>query len=303
MRYFIPKLILGVLAPAQTAYQDKFGGFPWGLPQHLWPKCRECGSHMVLHAQLAHHDERLDLGRANRVLHLFCCDKPETECVTADDESGTNICFVLEPEQMTSGITYPPGVTDPSRTVFWSNANCGYHREQGRPDVVWFLTEARVMEWVAREDGLREDQRRFFETREGFWDRPEDLPKQHSGTRLGGVPTWIQEPEKEGWRFLGQIGGGYRFEGPIPSPDEIGCPVGTGRLGIDFGYRQPERKRFDGPRYVATIDSPTAVGPDRVLEDTWAAEGPTYGDGGIGYLLCKSESAEIPECAFLWQCC
>src|SRR5689334_8522225 len=105
MRYFVPKLMLGVLAPKQAALEDKFGGLPWGLSSARWPLCSACHKPQSMIAQLVHHQDRFDLGRAGRVLFVFQCDHNPGGCATWLGDSGANSCFVLEPEELGYGLT------------------------------------------------------------------------------------------------------------------------------------------------------------------------------------------------------
>jgi hypothetical protein len=126
LKCFVPDLALGVLLPEPEGFEDKLGGIPWGLPRTSWPRCRQCGAHQVLLAQLAHHPERLDLGREGRVLFAFQCRESET-CATWDGSSGANAVLVVESADLGTAPTPLP---------------------DSEMDVV---TEARVLRWRERE--------------------------------------------------------------------------------------------------------------------------------------------------------
>ena len=297
MKYYVPQLELGVLLPQQVVYQDKFGGLPWGLDQNLWPICRSCKRDMVLIAQFEHNDYRLNLGRKGRVLYIFQCDGFDGGCdITYDPDGGANSCFIVEPEELLNRLAYPPYAANFDEKRLWSLDNIGFYNKENRPTVIWTLTEARVSSWLEREDGLSEQHRKFFEG--GYWDQPNDLPDLHWGTRLGGFPSWIQYPELEGWAFLGQMSGGHIFSNPIPTPDEVGCPVGKGKLGVDFVYYNPKQRRFDGPRYICELD----IEVEQKRSGGWVCEGPNFGDAGIGYFFLEQSTLSIPKCKFIWQC-
>jgi hypothetical protein len=173
MRFFEPDLRLGVLLPPQAALEDKFGGLPWGLPVTRWPLCAGCGQPQSLLAQLRHHRERLDLGRDGRVLHVFqCADWANTGCSPFEWGRGRSACFVLEPGELRSGLTPPPGaIGDASDEWAWHGH-----------------TSARVAARVVKEEAVPAEWRAtYFDARrwgEG-WEEVEDAISM--GTKLGGM--------------------------------------------------------------------------------------------------------------------
>lgn len=128
MRCYTPKLMLGLLMRLQRSLEDKFGGLPWGLPASRWPACAGCGKPQTMLAQLQHHEERLDLGRQGRVLFIFQCNHNPAGCPTWLGDSGANACFVLEPEELSDGLTDTP--------TFETTIE----------------VEARVLEWIPRDE-------------------------------------------------------------------------------------------------------------------------------------------------------
>jgi hypothetical protein len=241
MRYFKPDLRLSAELPPQNQPEDKLGGLPWGLPQDRWPLCEHCARPLALLAQFAHHPVRLDLGRAGRVLHVFYCNS-EDVCPSWEGGGGANACLVTEPEELGTGLTALPD-------------------EDARLE-----TEARIVGWIERDDGISAADAPHFLT-EAFDDLPDALLKQPDPeTKLGGVPSWVQYPETpgEGWRFAAQLSNYYKF---LSRP--------TARVeGISESQRE---------------------------EGTYFCDGPNFGDAGSAYIFLR-DGAGGPEGWLCWQC-
>jgi hypothetical protein len=162
---------------------DRLGGAPFGLSASSWPHCGECGGPMSFLAQFRHDDDRLDLGRSGRVLFLFFCENDPGMCETWDTGSGANACLILEPEDLTVAPTLPP----PGLPVTYDVMN--------------------ITGWSLGDDGVSADLAMRVELENE--ELPEELVDQvDGGTKLGGMPLWVQSPEPlaaNGWRFLGQI--------------------------------------------------------------------------------------------------
>jgi hypothetical protein len=246
MRYFVPVLRLSEELSPQSAAQDKLGGRPWGLPAGRWPTCGDCGRSQSLLAQFLHHPVRLDLGRPGRLLSVFQCNHDPGLCATWDGRSGTNACFVSEPEELLPSLSLLPEDWPPVDR------------------------EARVVEWLQRDDGLAPESASAFFARSKFSDLPEEEADRPTwSTRLGGVPRWLQHPELppgEGWIFVGQLDSTYSFLTP-PSDHSAGV------------IADPER--WEGRSHYC--------------------EGPNLGDGGLAYLFIRRTGA-VPEGWFSWQC-
>lgn len=246
MRYFIPRIRLSAELPLQSGPEDKLGGLPWGLPASLWPTCSECGKSQSLLAQFVHHAPRLDLGRPGRVLSVFQCNHNPGMCSTWEGGSGANACIVTEPEDLTS----TPGVLP--------NDSPGIERE------------ARITEWLERDDEIADEQAELFFSSTEFFELPEsDAAKPTWSTRLGSVPRWIQSPDEaptEDWTFIGQLDSTYSFlSGPkSPTPGVV-----------------EDTEKFEGRSHYC--------------------EGPNLGDGGIAYLFLRKGQSS-PEGWFFWQC-
>ena len=246
MRYFVPVLRLSGELPPQSLPQDKLGGLPWGLNPSRWPKCRDCGKSQSLLAQFVHDSTRLDLGRKGRVLSVFQCNHDPGMCSTWEGGSGANSCFVTEPEDLVAGLTPLPSDSPPIEI------------------------DARIVEWIERDDGLSEEQAvRFFSEVEFFQLAESEIIKATTSTKLGGVPHWIQSPDeapKDGWRFIGQLDSTCSF---LLAP---------------------------------TISVPGVVeDPERWEGRSHYCHGPNFGGGGIAYLFLRATST-IPEGWFFWQC-
>ena len=197
MRCFLPDIRLASELPEQAKLEDKLGGVPWGLPQDSWPVCSDCDKHLSLLAQFVHDEARLDLGRAGRVLFVFQCNHDPGMCDDWAGGSGANACFVLEPEDLSEGLTQLPDDSPPT------------------------VLEVRIVGWREMDDGVAEDQAAEFFDDEQFGELPEELlARLPNVTHLGGVPSWVQSPEeapKDGWRFLGQLDSFYSFYTPPAS--------------------------------------------------------------------------------------
>lgn len=246
MRYFIPDIHPAAEAQAETAAQDKFGGRPWGLNPQQWPQCRECGKSQSFLAQLIHDHERLDLGRTGRVLFVFQCNHDPGMCSTWDGSSGANACFVVDPEDLGHAVADLP------------------------EDSPLVENEARVLSWIEKDDGLAESLVPSFYLSKTFDHLGDDVLRKASwGTRLGGVPRWLQSAE-EGpllpWQFVGQLDSTYSFLTAPKSP---------------HAWISEDADRWEGRTHVG--------------------EGPNFGDGGIAYLFLR-RAGDRPQGHVFWQC-
>lgn len=246
MRYYIPVLRVSAELRPQLSPEDKLGGLPWGLAPDMWPTCQDCGKSLSLLAQFVHDVNRLDLGRAGRMLNVFQCNHDPGMCSNWEGGSGANACFVTEPEQLIAGLTPIPADAPPLER------------------------EARIVEWLERDDGVSESQASHFFSWDEFAALPESVTaKIPTSTRLGGVPFWIQSPDeapKHGWRFVGQLDGTYSFL-TAPAAAVPGIEV--------------DSTRWEGRSHYC--------------------DGPNFG-GGIAYLFLRSTSTATPDGWFFWQC-
>jgi hypothetical protein len=246
MKYFIPDIRLSAELPIQTSVEEKLGGLPWGISDAKWPICRNCQKSMSLLAQFVHHPQRLNLEREGRTLNIFQCNHDPGMCSTWEMGSGANACLVVEPEELTPRLATLP---------------------RDKPLVE---REARIVAWLEREDDLLEaDAARFFSWNE-FSALPEEVRNRvTTGTRLGGVPFWIQSPDEgpsRDWKFAGQLDSVYSF-------------------------------------YTAPHDETEGISADRENWEgrTHICEGPNFGDGGIAYLFLQANEG-TPRATFFWQC-
>jgi hypothetical protein len=238
MRYFVPELALGVALAPQTAYQDKFGGLPWGLPPERWPICAKCGKPQTFLAQLRHDTERLDLGAEGRCVLVFqCASKPGT-CDTWKAGSGANAVLFLDAGDMVAGLTSPPA-----------------------PDV-WEENEVRVVFWGAHDDGIPAERYSFFFEEPDYLTLDDQtmalLRLPYSSTKIGSVPSFVQsasEAPAHPFRFVAQFDAFHEVRGEAPSkwrlasrtPDGSGFYIaaanygdmGTGYLFIDTSQETP----------------------------------------------------------------
>lgn len=266
MRYFVPDIRL---VDEETHQSEKLGGVPWGLPSGRWPKCAGCGAPQSLLAQFEHHPGRLDLGRKGRVLFLFQCDSDPGSCETWAANSGANACIVIEPEELTEAATpIPSGSPEP-------------------------MLEVRIADWIDKEDGIDPNLAGHFFEDDTHLQLPEEvLDKCTTGTRLGGVPSWIQSPDeapKGQWRFVGQLDSSYSFYQPPPK-SKTNAVEGIGWKIFKSVFRLP-----------AQPSGPLHEDKNRFEGRTHWAQGPNFGDGGIGYIFLKPTDG-VPEGLFFWQC-
>jgi hypothetical protein len=195
-------------------------------------------------------------------------------CVSSEPEFTSS--FILEPEELQAGLSYPPNIENPARASVWCWTNCAHFARHGHRPVCWIQPEARIIGWKTNKD------------------HNEHL---YSGVKFSGIPCWIQDEQFSDWTFLGQLSSGYEFDDPLPEPNQVGCPVGRGQIGKDFKYYQPKKQRFDGPRNVYMLfDQELNMIPG------WGCEGPNFGDAGLGYIFTGPTSDVIPESKFFWQC-
>lgn len=268
MRYFVPKVVLGVLLPEQHALEDKFGGLPWGLPVERWPYCKACSKPQSLLAQLTHHPTRLDLGREGRVLFVFQCDHNPGGCPTWVGESGANACFVMESHELGTGLTDTP--------TFETTIE----------------VEARVMEWVERDDGLTSDECGTFWSDEKLAAMSDEArDRVYSGTKIGSVPSWLQSAEegpKSPWSFIAQIDCCHQFDGAPPDAEQLGSVV-TRQVDGKYVHEEPFIKKRGAPPWVS------------VRERSWICDAANFGDMGRAYVFVSRDS-EPPRGWFFWQC-
>jgi hypothetical protein len=246
MRYFVPVLRLSTEMPIQSSPEDKLGGLPWGLPGSLWPACRDCGTSQSLLAQFIHHPQRLDLGRTGRLLSVFQCNHDPGMCASWEGGSGANACFVTEPEDLVARMSPLP---------------------KDSPSVE---PEARIVDWVERDDGIAQEAAGNFFSSSQFDQLPRsEVRKATWSTKLGGVPRWIQSPDEApgpGWHFVGQLDSTYSFH-EAPRVQSAGI--------------REDPERWEGRTHFC--------------------EGPNFGDGGVAYLFLRNEQG-TPDGWFFWQC-
>lgn len=278
MRYFVPRLKFGPLSPPQDHLEDKFGGLPWGLPLSRWPVCSKCGRRQSLIAQLMHDDDRLDLGKSGRVLHIFQCGEwLEQTCPAMEPGSGANSCFIVDRRELREGVT------EPAQSI-----------KTG--------VESRVISWAAKEDGIDPSQYQAFFNEHSWLSLDEETTsKVYLGTKVGSVPAWDQSPRfslpPEGladWRFVVQVSESLSFEGPPPAPDVVGCRV-VRQVYIMDGDRfvRSEVESVEEPRTtkVGAPDSITYL----VNDNKWLYSVANFGMG-CGYAFIRGI-----EGLFSWQ--
>lgn len=165
-------------------------------------------------------------------------------CSTWEAFSGCNACFVLEPEELSDERSAWPKDSPP------------------------LDKEVVIERWVEKDDGLPESLRAAFNSEATYLAvDPEVQARVTYGTRLGGIPRWLQsadEGPKGDWRFIGQLDSSYTFLTPPASTVE---------------WITPDPSGFEGRTHYA--------------------EGPNFGSG-IGYMFLRNADG-VPEGAFFWQ--
>jgi len=133
--------------------------------------------------------------------------------------------------------------------------------------------EVRILSWTELDDGVPPSLVAAFQSDKDYLSLDEATrSKVTMGTRLGGVPAWIQSPDEApaGFRFVGQLDSTYSFYCPFPS----------------FWTRRHMRCWLDKEVHEGRA---------------WYMEGATFGDGGIGYIFVRETDGK-PEARFFWQC-
>jgi hypothetical protein len=179
------------------------------------------------------------------MLSVFQCNHDPGMCATWEGGSGANACIVTEPEDLGPRLAALPLDAPPIER------------------------EARIVEWLGREDDLDEETAaRFFASSEYDELTEAETGKVTWSTRLGGVPRWVQGPDEapEGWRFIGQLDSTYSF---LQAP------------GVEDAGVAEDAERWEGRSHYC--------------------EGPNFGDGGIAYLFLRTGPG-TPEGWFFWQC-
>jgi hypothetical protein len=266
MRYFDPRCELGSRLPAQVSAEDKLGGLPFGIDPGEWPRCGDCGEPLSLIGQFVHDDVRLDLGGAGRTLTVWQCERDPGMCDTWAWESTASQAIVSD---LVGGRVAEP--LTPETPVH---------------------PEARVVAWDERDDGVPADAYgAYFDDDRWMQLTEEQMSAGGMGTRIGGVPVWIQgagEAPSPPWTFAVQIADGTQMASAPPTAAETG-------LGV-------QRKTADGWVH----DHPPGVPKDQipswiVVDDSgWYLGGPNLGGGGSAYVFLD-RSTDPPAAGIFWQ--
>jgi len=294
MKYFAPELALGALLPPQTEIMDKYGGLPWGLPVDRWPLCRECGKPLTHLATLTQYAERLDLGADGRAVLVFQCGRSpnETGCETLLPDSGANAVLFLDAKEQTKSLTEPPAPGAP-REIEVRVTNWTEQHDLVTPELEpsFYITDS-----YDADGGFRDIFGEFYYAHEAVVDSVAD------GAKLGGVPGWIQSPEKidSAFRFAAQLAMYLHFPDPLPSADAAQATINV-------------RERV--PSALARYSVSKPIHPDANLRGEiyvsdltikrygsgFNVEVADFGDGGSGYLFVRPDP-DAPQGLFLWQC-
>lgn len=132
--------------------------------------------------------------------------------------------------------------------------------------------EAHVIGWIERDDGIPESDTALFFEEKTFFELPDEVMDRLSSiSRLGGVPHWFQGPSdgspvEDGWRFVGQIDSSLSFFTSPKTP---------------LSWISPDSEKWEGRTHFA--------------------QGPNFGEDGLGYVFLKMTNG-TPSGWFFWQC-
>jgi hypothetical protein len=209
MRYFLPNFKIASMEPPQDRLRSKIGGVPWGLPPHRWPY--HCGHPQKLLAQFLHEPPMLDLGEHGAVLHLFQC----MHCIGIGRRGG-RAAFILSRAAMGDGPVTVPDYDAPS--------------EYGER----LIGELWIDGFEGRDDGVPPSRLADFYQWETWSPLTDEFPTMNwfnskEATRFGAPPMWTGygplEIPPPPFEFLLQLNESIHFQGPLPSPDDVGCFV------------------------------------------------------------------------------
>lgn len=163
--------------------RERVGGVPSGLSVELHPRCMSCGQAMTFIGQFAHHNERLPLSSVSSVLFAFLCE--DYDCAE------------------TAGI---PGLSSPSHSTmvleFDSRHSTGTTDSGGLDIVGWSIVQEY---YLSGADGFLFHGAEPGDEMRTTMDVYAAAPPPHGGTKIGGVPAWIQDPA------FGAVGSGLTY--------------------------------------------------------------------------------------------
>ena len=198
MNYFIPIFGSESNLSSSPNIVEKLGGFPNRLPPNMCPVCAKCHQPLSLLAQFTHEDHRLNLGKKGRILFVFMCTNETDDfdvCDSWDAESGTNKCFIVEPENLV-------------------DTNDLASSKNSKP-----IQEMVIVGWEEQNDDIKEEEVEYFLNRRkhdslDFSHFVNLVEKTIEKTKLGSVPYWIQYPEitSKHWSFVGQLDSDHGVE-------------------------------------------------------------------------------------------
>jgi hypothetical protein len=173
---------------------------------------------MALVAQLLHEPPMVDLGGADRVLHLFACAIPGES--TWDPDAGCNAGIVLHKDDLGDALTDAP-----------SDARS----EEGG---VALNGELWITGWDEYDDGIPADTASAYFDPAQFDALPAALQNPYGFdcrwfTKAGAVPYWhgngvsryVARTSQPPYAFLLQLSDLLALPGAVPHPDAIGCDV------------------------------------------------------------------------------
>ncbi len=211
-RVYVPswQVEVGLPASASSPFPfDRVGGHPRGLPAERWPRCRACGEAMSFIGQFAHHAERLPIGEG---LGLFAF-----------------LCRQSFSEEVDCGLSSPVPESGANAVVIAPLTSQNLERNESTPPAV--CTGLSVHSWTEGEETIDDRDapfalygKRSTPTDPAQWARLASRIDIERGTKLGGIPSWIQEPTfPEGFTAIGQWADTFRLAAP-PLPKDVFTP-------------------------------------------------------------------------------
>jgi len=209
----------------------KFGGLPWGLPQRLWPACKECGGPMSHLAQLPHEPRAMPIGDG-LVLFLFKCDR-DSVCSFWEHDGGANAVIQVERAALGDVATTPPA------------------HDEGPPPL---LREIGIVGWDEKDDGSPPELEAAFYGYASFDGLPDAIAHPHDWesawrTKSGGVPYWTAngaqaQPDIPPGRLLLQIDNWLELEDGSTAEIANFCSDGTAYVFVDRATVPPTYSLF-----------------------------------------------------------
>jgi len=208
----------------------KFGGLPWGLPQRLWPVCKECGGLLSHLAQLPHDADTMPVGEGH-VLFVFKCESDKV-CSFWEHDGGANALLSVPASELGDAPTSPPTAdTAPA-----------------------LLREVGIVGWDTSDDGCPPELESAFYGFSSYDDLPDEIAQPHDfasewRTKSGGVPAWTgngaqAQPDIPPGRLLFQVDNWLALDDGGTAQIANFCSDGTAYVFVDRAVVPPAFTMF-----------------------------------------------------------